>query len=286
MEYKLQDLAIPLNVSRIANVHYFEFTSEYQTTDDSHNFCELLYVDKGSICVYSEHYSGLLSNSRMIIHKANEIHSLACNKNIFPHVIIIGFECDSDALDVFSKHPVTLLPPHRKLLADVMKEGMNVFEPPYNVPNTLEMNKSQSYPYGSEQMLKLYLECFLISIVRDYDQLNSSNAKELSQNQILSDICKYVTEHYTEKILLDNICFLFNTNKTTLCQSFKDKYGFTILTYINQLKIKEAKKLLLEQELSITDIAEKLGYNSIHYFSRHFKKHTGMTPSEYMLDKS
>ena len=283
MEFKLQELLTPMTVSRIANVHYFEFTNEYQTIDDSHNFCELLYVDKGSICVYSEHYSGILSNNQLIIHRANETHSLKCNENISPHVIIIGFECNSEALDAFSRYPVTLLPSHRKMLADIMKEGVNVFVPPYDIPNTLEMKKRTAYPFAAEQMLKLNLESFLISIVRDREQLLSATSAEAPNNQMLSEICKYVAEHYTEKILLDNICFLFGTNKTTLCQSFKSEYGITLLAYIDQLKIKEAQKLLLEQKLSITDIAEKLGFNSIHYFSRHFKKHTGMSPSEYIL---
>ena len=92
---------------------------------------------------------------------------------------------------------------------------------------------------------------------------------------------RYITEHYTEKILLDNICFLFGTNKTSLCQSFKSEYGITILNYIDQLKIEDAKKLLLEQKLSVTEISEQLGFNSIHYFCRYFKKHTGLSPKEY-----
>jgi len=282
MEFKLQDFAVPMNVSRIANIHYFEFTSEYQTADDSHNFCELLYVDKGSISVYADNYSGILSDNQLIIHKANETHSLRCNENIFPHVIIIGFECPSEALGVFFHTPITLPAAHRKMLADVMKEGMNVFAPPYDIPNTLEMKKRSEYPFASEQMLKLNLETFLIALVRDYEHLKSDSEAELTHNQMLADICKYVAEHYTEKILLDNICFLFGTNKTTLCQSFKEEYGITILGYIDQLKIKDAKKLLREQKLSITQISEKLGFSSIHYFCRHFKKHVGVSPSEYM----
>ena len=281
MEFKLQEFKTPLVITRIANVHYFEFTSEYQTIDDSHNFCELLYVDKGSISVYADNYSGILSNNQLIIHKANEIHSLKCNENIFPHVIIIGFECQSEELNIFSQAPVTLPATHRKMLADVMKEGMNVFAPPYDIPNTLEMKKRKEYPFASEQMLKLNLEAFLISLIRDSEHLKSDCELEIQHNKLLSDICKYISEHYTEKILLDNICFLFGTNKTTLCQTFKEEYGITILVYIDQLKIKDAKKLLRAQKLSITQISEKLGFSSIHYFCRHFKKHTGMSPSEY-----
>ena len=84
MEFKLLEFDTPIVISRIANVHYFEFKNEYQTVDDSHNFCELLYVEKGSICVYADNYSGILSDNQMIIHRPGEIHSLRCNENISP----------------------------------------------------------------------------------------------------------------------------------------------------------------------------------------------------------
>ena len=57
---------------------------------------------------------------------------------------------------------------------------------------------------------------------------------------------------------LDNICFLFGINKTSLCQSFKDEYGITVLNYINKLKIAEAKRLLRENKLSVTSDTEKM----------------------------
>ncbi len=285
MEFKLQDFVTPMVVSRIANVHYFEFTTQYQSVDDSHDFCELLYVDKGSICVYADNYSGILSDGQLIIHRAGETHSLQCNENIFPHVIIIGFECAAKELELFSQAPVTLPPMHRRMLADVLKEGMNLFAPPYDIPNTLEMKKRAEYPFASDQMLKLNLELFLITLVRDHAQLTSSPGEESMDDARLADICKYITEHYTEKILLDNICFLFGTNKTSLCQRFRLEYGTTILNYIDQLKVKDAKKLLREQKLSVTEISDRLGFSSIHYFCRHFKKHTGMSPKEYQTRK-
>ncbi len=281
MEFKLQELSSSLVVPRIANVHYFEFTSQYQTTDDSHNFCELLYVDNGSLCVYADNYSGILSNNQLIIHKAGELHSLKCNENINPHIIIIGFECDAPQLDVFSHAPATLQPVHRKMLAGVMTEGMNLFAPPYNIPNTLEMVKRPDSPFGTEQLLKSGLETFLITLIRDQALLHADQTEEVSCDSTLSDICNYIAEHYTEKILLDNICFLFGINKTTLCQSFKQEYGITILNYIDQLKIKEAKRLLRTTRLSVLDISEKLGFNSVHYFCRYFKKHTGHSPKHY-----
>ncbi len=282
MDFKLQELKTPLSVSRIANIHYFEFTSKYHTPDDSHNFWELLYVDNGSINVNSENYSGILSDNQLIIHRPNERHSLKCTDDISPNIIIIGFECFSDELDIFCHAPVLLQQNHKKMLSEIMKEGMNVFAPPYDIPNTLEMKKREVYPFASEQLLKINLEAFLITLIREYTQPDISEKNDILSDNELSDILKYITEHYTENISLNNICFLFNTNKTTLCRSFKNEYGVTVLGYINRLKIKAAKKYLRTQNTSITQISEMLGFSSIHYFCRFFKKHTGLKPNEYI----
>lgn len=281
MDFKLQTFNTPLTVTRIANIHYFEFIKEYHTFNDFHNFCELLYVDKGSISVKSDNYSGILTNNQMIIHRPNEKHSLKCTDNVCPNVIIIGFECECGELKPFSTVPLTLQQSHKKMLSEIMKEGMNVYAPPYDIPNTLEMKKRESYPYGSDQMLKINLEAFLITLVREYHQSTASSESTMLADSKTADIYSYINEHYTEKITLDDICFLFGTNKTSLCHKFKNEYGITVLNYINKLKINDAKIYIREQNLSVTEISELLGFSSIHYFCRLFKKHTGLSPKEY-----
>lgn len=281
MKYKLNEFTTPVIVSRIANLHYFEFTNRYHTQNDAHDFCELLYVDRGEITVNADNYTGTLSDNQIIIHRPNEMHSLTCNENVAPNVIIIGFECQCEELFSFSCSPFTLSVEQKRMLADVMKEGMSVYTPPFDLPNVLDMTKRGEFPYGADQMIKLKLEAFLISIIRGKIFYQSSSKNEIHAESRLEEIHQYITENYTEKILLDNICFIFGTNKTTLCQDFKSEYKTTILNYINSLKIKEAKALLRENKLTVTEISEKLGFNSIHYFSRLFKKITGHSPKEY-----
>lgn len=281
MEFKLQEFNCPISVSRIANVHYFEFTSQYQTPNNSHDFWELLFIDTGSIYVNSENFSGVLSDNQLIIHRPNEKHLLKCIDNVCPNIIIIGFECLSYDLDIFSHSPITLQPNHKKMLSEIMKEGMNVYAPPYDIPYTLEMKKREEYLFGADQMLKINLEAFLITLVREYNQLNTLSKNNTLPDNKISDVLNYIKEHYTENISLDNICFLFGTNKTSLCRNFKNECGTTILNYINQLKVKDAKRFLREQKMSITEISENLGFSSIHYFCRLFKKHTGLSPKEY-----
>ena len=57
--------------------------------------------------------------------------------------------------------------------------------------------------------------------------------------------------------------------------------GMGAVHYFQVLRMKEAKRLIRESDLSITGIAEKLGFSGIHHFSRVFRKVTGMTPTQY-----
>ncbi len=282
MDFKLQKFNVQMNVTRIANVHYFEFTSLYHTKNDYHNFCELLYVDKGAINVHSENFSGQMNVNQLIIHRPNEVHSLESSDAAAPNVIIIGFECDSKELIPFSQYPITLLPDHRRMLANIMNEAMSIYEPPYDIPNTTYMKKRKVYPFGTDQMIKITLEAFLISIVRDVTVHNSAlRQRDSISNVGIKAIHQYLTENYTSKVHLNNLCFLFGTNKTTLCNSFKKEYKVTIIEYLNSLRIKEAKSLLRSGKLSMTQISEQLGFESLHYFCRVFKKETGQSPTEY-----
>ncbi len=283
MDFKLQDFSTPMVVTRVANIHYFEFTNEYHTLENKHDFCELLYVDKGSITVHSEHYSGVLAEKQLIIHRPNELHSLESPSCVAPNVIIIGFECKSSELIPFSFNPVTLSSEHEKCLAKILQEGMNIYEPPYDIPNTTYMKKRTEYPYGADQMIKITLESFLISIVRDFSvSTKGSDTNSNITGQSIYAIHQYIKEHYTERITLDNLCFIFGTNKTSLCRDFKFEYGMTVLSFINSLRIKEAKTMLRSKENSVTEISEKLGFESIHYFCRVFKQNTGLSPTQYV----
>ena len=118
LDFKLKDFQIPVNVTRIANVHYFEFVNQYNTKTDSHNFYEIVYVDKGDIQVISDNYTGTVSDCQLIIHTPYENHALRCDEGVAPDVIIIGFECNCKELETFSFTPVTLNAEQKRMLAE------------------------------------------------------------------------------------------------------------------------------------------------------------------------
>ena len=281
MEFKLKSFKNVISVSKIANIHYFEFTNKYHTFKDCHGFCELVYVDNGEIQIDSDGYTGELSQNQIIIHKALEKHSLTCLDDVAPNVIIIGFECKSDILPEYSSRPITLTKECIRLLTDVVKEGRSVFLPPYDIPNLRDMKKRKDYPFGADQMIKLKLETFFIEMIRSCEP-DTSNSEMSDMDTKTADIHKYICENFKEKINLDELCFLYSTNKTSVCKNFKAAYGDTVINFINKLKVKEAKKMLREDKYTLTQIASALNISSVHYLSRMFKSHVGVSPLEYI----
>lgn len=281
MEFKLKNLETTLSVSKIANLHFFEFEKNYFSNEDTHPFCELVFVSSGKLNISSQDFSGSLLKNQMIIHRANTAHSLSCTPENAPTVIIIGFVCDSRKLDYFSFNPVTLNDWDVKKLAEIVKEGRNVFSPPFNKP-TYDMKKKKKQLFGSEQMLKILLEYFLIEIIRkcNSDEL-SDNSLDESYRLSINEIIKYVDDNFLEKITIDELAFLYKTNRATICREFKKATGKTIIGYINERKITAAKNIISNTDKTFTEIADRMNFESIHYFTRFFKKHTGITPKEF-----
>ena len=227
----------------------------------------------------SEEFSGNLKKSQFILHPANSLHSLSCPKNTQTTVIIIGFECFSDKLHYFAEKPILLDELEVKQLAEIIKEARNVFAPPYDVP-LYDMKKKKKQIYGCEQLLKSLLEVFLIGLIRKYE-FNKKQTEKESVGFEINQIIKYVDTNFTQKITIDELSFIFQTNRSTLCKEFKNATKKTLVEYVTQKKIAYVKQLLIESTYSIQQIAYELGFSSVPNFHAYFVKNVGVTPVEY-----
>lgn len=280
MGYELNEIETPVVVSQIVNLNYFDKLSEYISQENLHSFCKLLYVDAGKIYVESDSFAGYVSGGECVVHPSDETHRFQCVPGVFSNLIILGFECKNEELCLIANRKMTLSDDQKKQITMIIKEAMSLYLPPYDVPDMLQMKKRDKYPFGAEQMIKIQLERLLIEFLRE------SSHEELSQvkrncNANAFDICQYIDEHYKEKITLDNLCFVFGTNRTSLCKAFKEKHGMTVVEYIQKKRIAEAKKLLHEGKLTIGEIAEQVGFSSENYFYRVFKLQEKESPRDY-----
>ncbi len=111
----------------------------------------------------------------------------------------------------------------------------------------------------------------------------NKNINTSSENNLLiCNIKKFIDENYASNSLtLKYISDKFHINSCHLSSTFKKVTSETLIEYITKKRINEAKKLLLNTDLKISDISEKVGYLDCYYFSRLFKKYVGISPLKF-----
>ena len=90
-----------------------------------------------------------------------------------------------------------------------------------------------------------------------------------------------VNAEITSVLSLSTIAKKMNMNASYLSNLFKRETGMTITFFINQQKIRLAAEYLKESQLSIAQVSERVGIHDVNYFARIFKKHLGMSPSDF-----
>ncbi len=286
MDYIKVLLKEELVIKRIVTIHYFEYARDYIFEGEKHDFWEFVYVDKGEVEIMAGDFGYKLKQGEMIFHKPNEFHNVWANGKVAPNLIVISFECKSPAISYFENRILRIGDYEKNLLAQILRESREAYSSPLDIPSLKKLEKKQERLFGCEQLIRLYLEQMLIHMVRRGKNVNnqsilSSSVKERSDSDLMQKIILFLEENILNPLTFDDVCKFSKLGRTNLKVLFKEKTGMGVMEYFRNLKIEEAKKMIREGEYNFTEIANKLGYSSIHYFSRHFKKSTGMTPSQY-----
>ncbi len=100
-------------------------------------------------------------------------------------------------------------------------------------------------------------------------------------NKKISLIHEYLLVNYRNEVHLATLASLVNMVEGSLCRFFKERVGCTPFEYLNRIKVDFACKFLMDENLSITEVAFESGFNNLSHFNKQFKRNTGMTPSGY-----
>lgn len=99
-----------------------------------------------------------------------------------------------------------------------------------------------------------------------------------TDNQTFNNILEYLNNNYHRNISLKDCAEQLHISPNYLSRLFKKYTRVSFITYLNELRIKRALELLRDTELSIKEVAHKVGYNNLNYFYKNFKAFTGVTP--------
>jgi YesN/AraC family two-component response regulator len=104
---------------------------------------------------------------------------------------------------------------------------------------------------------------------------------EIYKDKLVAMVTRYFWDHIDEEITLESVLKLFSVNKNVLNDAFNREVSMSCMTYLEQMRINLAKRELQFGTLTISEISVGVGYKDTNYFTKVFKKHTGMTPSEF-----
>lgn len=144
-----------------------------------------------------------------------------------------------------------------------------------NLNKELVFQKDEFWPCRSRSLL---LE-LLILVTKTFEEKKASSVDEISK--IVDDIITYLHSNYQNKITLDLLALKFNSNRTTLNEMFYTATNLSIINYLINYRINLAATFLRDTLIPISEIMVRVGFNDTAHFWRTFKKHTGLSPSQY-----
>ncbi|PYI50552.1 helix-turn-helix domain-containing protein [Paenibacillus flagellatus] len=287
MEFPRYPTRREIVIRKLVTCSYYELAKNYAFGGEHHDFWELLYVDKGELRVQTDRGDFELRQGDLLAFEPGQFHAAACNGSVAANVFIVSFECRSPGMNHFRRNRrFRLSDDERGLLASLMEEGDRAF-----VPNTVRhpgplLARKPNAPYGSEQLFVTFLETLLIVLIRSAASPENRPplpfaSAEKQEAGLTERIIDYMESHLSDELSVERICSAFSIGKTRLSLLIKKTTGCGVMEYANRLKIEKAKEHIREDNYNFTEIAGLLGYSSVHYFSKQFKKMTGSSPSEY-----
>ena len=135
----------------------------------------------------------------------------------------------------------------------------------------------KAIPTVNSERLKSFVS--IMTICAEYMTLTNALSSTIPKLPELTKM--YLHENFAEKITIEKMCKAFSCSKSTLLSSFKKEYGKTVINYLSELRVDEAKRLLSFTDFSISEISDATGFYDQAYFSKVFSKEVGITPSDF-----
>lgn len=293
MSYQGIRLPNELSIDQLFSLHYFEYMNSFYFPGESHPFWEFVCVDKGDVTIGAGDRSLVLTRGQIAFHEPGEFHWVKAGEGAAPCLIVISFSSDSPMMDFFRNKVLNINDADRRLLARTVQEARSYLNGRLDDPYQTSLSIRPEAPPGAAQIIRTCLEQFLIGLFRRHNReegpvlfvgLSPSPDKTMKKNadeETFTRISRYLSANLSAHLSIEQICTDNLIGRSRLQKLLHEKCGRGIIEYYSLLKIEAAKQMIRDEQMNFTQISESLGYSSIHYFSRQFKKMTGMTPSEY-----
>ncbi|MBR2342961.1 MAG: helix-turn-helix domain-containing protein [Clostridia bacterium] len=229
-----------------------------------HEHLELLYVKEGECLVIHSGERIEAKQDDFVVVNFNEIHATEMSENCF-------LICVQIAPVFFSVVDFTC-PSFRSYISD----------DPFVSDTMLRILAEHTASGSGSDMEIMGLTYRLIChLLRNYTEERSALISRGKREHRISEIISYVSSHYAEHITTAGLAERFFLSEYHFCRFFKETTGMTPTDYINKYRIACASALLKNTDLSVTEVALRVGFTDSNYFTKLFKRYRGSAPREF-----
>ena len=136
-----------------------------------------------------------------------------------------------------------------------------------------------------EQTIKLLDILHHLSMTKDKVVLSSSDMRQYATeySHRIDNVLKYISDNYTQHIGLNDVADVACMTTNSFCRFFKKMTNKSFTQFLNEVRIRNASRLLIQDNISVSSVCYSVGYNSITNFNKQFKQIMGTTPKDYRL---
>ena len=253
--------------AKLLNIASAKYGGDWHSVPHTHNHVELFYIigGKGQFLINDQLYP--VNTNHLVIINPNVIHT-EVSLNAQPlEYIVLGVDGIELSISGTSNGQFCILDHFESLdMASCLR----------NILREMEMKQP-----GYEDVCQAFMEILIIRLMRSTGLSLPSETSAVSTNRQCAAVRRYIDLHFKEALTLEQLAEEGHMNKFYLSHAFKREYGVSPINYMISRRIEESKYLLAETDLSLSQIAQLLGFSSLSYFSQVFHRTQSISPKEY-----
>ena len=253
--------------AKLLNVASAKYGGDWHSVPHTHNHAELFYIVGGKGQFLIEDHLYPVNTNHLVIINPNVTHT-EVSLNAQPlEYIVLGIEGVELSITENSNGQFCILDHF---------ESMDITSCLRNILREMELKQP-----GYEDICQAFMEILIIRLMRSTGLSVPSEPQNFVGNHQCAAVRRYIDHHFKESLTLDQLAEEAHMNKFYLSHAFKQEYGISPINYMISRRLEESKYLLAETDLSMSQIAQLLGFSSLSYFSQVFRRTQESTPMEY-----
>ncbi|KAF1296239.1 AraC family transcriptional regulator [Enterococcus sp. JM4C] len=240
-----------------------------------HDFLEISIILEGEVEYTIGDWTTQLGAGRILLFNPGVKHGERQPEDTYSHQLHIGLS--NISLDGLTRNHF----PNKKALLDLGEYQATFLDKAWRL--TKEYNEEK--PEFQLMSKALIIEMLVLILRSLQNEQGSTVTSELSKTakrkqNIVNHAVYYLENHHNQEITLEQLADILYVSPTHLSKIFKEATGVSPINYLIQVRLKHAKELLKNDQLTIRDVAQAVGYQDAYHFSKLFKKYYGVSPSQ------